>query len=138
MIDQLFEFAFNHYMLVSIFIFLLVAFMINEGRRGGATVGPADLVKMINREDAVVLDIRDKKDFKDGHIVNSVNIPYASIDSSMQQLEKFKERKLVIVCKMGQHSGAIGKKLKGLGFPEVQRLSGGISEWRASNLPLVK
>ena len=138
MIDQLFEFIFNHYMLVSVFVFLLIAFMINENRRGGATVSPADLVNLINREDAVVLDIRDKKDFKEGHIVNSVNIPYASMSNSIQQLEKYKERKLVIVCKMGQHSSAIGKKLKELGFPEVQRLSGGIAEWRAGNLPLVK
>jgi len=138
MIDQLFEFAFNHYMLVSIFVLLLIAFLINESRQGGATVSPADLVKLINREQAVVLDIRDKKDFKEGHIVDSVNIPHATMDSRVQELEKFKERKLVIVCKMGQHSGAIGKKLKGVGFSEVQRLSGGIAEWRASSLPLVK
>lgn len=138
MIDQLFEFAFNHFMLVSVFVFLLIAFFINENRQGGATVSPADLVKLINHEEAVVLDIRDRKEFKEGHIVNAVNIPYASMNDKIQELEKFKERKLVIVCKMGQHSGAIGKKLRGLGFAEVQRLSGGISEWRASNLPLVR
>jgi rhodanese-related sulfurtransferase len=138
MIDQLFEFVLNHDMLVSVFVFLLIAFFINENRQGGATVSPSDLVKLINREDAVVLDIRDKKEFKEGHIVNAVNIPYASMNDKIQELDKFKERKLVIVCKMGQHSGAAGKKLRGLGFAEVQRLSGGISEWRASNLPLVK
>lgn len=138
MIDQLFEFAFNHYLLVSMFLFLLVAFFINENRQGGASVSPAELVKLINREQAVVLDVRDKKDFKEGHIVDAVNIPHASIDSSIQKIEKFKERKLVIVCKVGQHSGAVGKKLKMLGYAQVQRLSGGIAEWRASNLPLVK
>ncbi len=138
MIDQLFEFAFNHYLLVSIFIALLIAFFMHERRQGGATVSPADLVNLINREEAVVLDVRDRKEFKEGHIVDSVNIPYASVDNSMQELEKFKERKVVIVCKMGQHSSAVGKKLKGLGFSEVQRLSGGISEWRSSNLPLVR
>jgi|TARA_Y100000310_G_scaffold343373_1_gene450692 rhodanese-related sulfurtransferase len=138
MVDQLFEFVVNHYMLVSIFVVLLIAVVINENRQGGATVTPANLVKLINHEEAVVLDIRDQKEFKEGHIVNAVNIPYASMNDSVHELEKFKERKLVIVCKMGQHSGAVGKKLRGLGFAEVQRLSGGISEWRASNLPLVK
>ncbi len=56
----------------------------------------------------------------------------------MSELEKHKEKPLVLVCKMGQHSGAIGKKLAAQGFTGVRRMSGGMMEWQNSNLPLVK
>lgn len=138
MLDQLIEFATNHYVLVGMFFALLIAFFLNEGRLGGATVSPSELVTLINKEEGLVLDIRDQKDFNAGHIVDAINVPFTSVDSRLADLEKYKSRAVVIVCKMGQHSGAVGRKLRTLGFDNVRRLSGGIAEWRASNMPLVK
>ena len=66
MVAQIFEFIGNHYILVSVFVFLLVAFVVNEGKRGGAAISPANLVNLVNRNGAVVIDIRDKKDFEMG------------------------------------------------------------------------
>ena len=93
---------------------------------------------MINREDATVLDIRDSKDFSQGHIIDAINMPYSSFEQRSGELEKLKDKPLVVVCKMGQHAGAIGRKLKAQGFEDVKRLSGGMAEWSASNLPVVK
>ena len=138
MIDQIFEFIGNHLILVGIFAVLLIAFTINEGKRGGATVTISSLVTMINREDATVLDIRDSKDFSQGHIIDAINMPYSSFEQRSGELEKLKDKPLVVVCKMGQHAGAIGRKLKAQGFEDVKRLSGGMAEWSASNLPVVK
>jgi rhodanese-related sulfurtransferase len=138
MLDQLFEFAFNHYLLVGLFFALLVAFFLNESRLGGATVSSSELVQLINKEEALVLDIRDQKEFNAGHIVDAINVPFAGIDSRMADLQKYQERAVVLVCKMGQHSGTVGRKLRSAGFSNVRRLSGGIAEWRASNMPLVK
>lgn len=136
--QRFFEFIGSHYILVSIFVFLLIAFLINEGKRGGAAISSQNLVRLFNQEGAAIVDIRDSKEFKEGHIVNAINIPYSSFDSRAAELEAYKEKPVVIVCKMGQHAGAVGKKLKALGFVDVRRLSGGIAEWRATNLPLVK
>ena len=138
MVAQLFEFAANHFILVGIFLFLLVAFFINEGKQGGAAVAPGGLVSLINREDAVVVDVRDNKEFGLGHIAGAINIPYASIDSRLTELEAFKAKPVVIVCKIGQHAGAVGKKLKAQGFDDVRRLAGGMAEWTGSSLPVVK
>jgi rhodanese-related sulfurtransferase len=138
MLDQLIEFIINHYILVGLFVALLVAFFINEGRLGGATVSSSQLVTLINREDAIVLDIRDKKDFNSGHIVDAINIPFSSIDNRSNELDKYKSHPVIIVCKMGQHAGAVGKKLRAKGFEKVQRLGGGMAEWRASNMPVVQ
>ncbi|MEX2365655.1 MAG: rhodanese-like domain-containing protein [Pseudohongiellaceae bacterium] len=138
MIEQLFEFVGNHLILVGVFVFLLVAFFVNESKQGGAVIATGGLVTLINREDALVLDVRDSKDFAQGHIVGAVNIPYGSIDNRMAEVEDFKERPVVVVCKMGQHAGAVGKKLRARGFENVRRLSGGMAEWFAANLPVVK
>ena len=105
---------------------------------GGATVSTSELVNLINKEEGVVLDIRDQKDFSAGHIVGAINVPFSGVDSRLADLEKYKAGAIVIVCKMGQHSGAVGRKLRSAGFNNVRRLSGGIAEWRASNMPLVK
>ena len=88
--------------------------------------------------DAVIVDVRDKKEFDQGHIPHAVNIPYASIDSRMSELDDFKERPIVLACKMGQHSGSAGTLLRKKGFANVSRLTGGIAEWRNQNLPVVK
>ena len=136
--EQFFEFIGNHFILVGVFIFLLVAFFVNEGKQGGAAIGTSNLVTLVNREGAVILDIRDNKEYSAGHIAGAVNMPYASVDSRIGELEDYKEKPVVVVCKMGQHSSSAGKKLKAQGFTDVRRLSGGMSEWSASNLPVVK
>jgi len=136
--EQFFEFVSNHLILVGIFLFLLVAFFINEGKRGGSTVSAQLLVKLFNQGETAILDIRDEKEFRQGHIVGSINIPYASIDNRIQELEKYKDKTIIIVCKMGQHAGVVGRKLKTLGYIDVRRLAGGLSEWTASSMPLVK
>ena len=138
MVAQIFEFIGNHYILVSVFVFLLVAFVVNEGKRGGAAISPNNLVNLVNRNGAVVIDIRDKKDFGNGHIAGAMNIPFSSIDSRVGELESYKEKPIVLVCKMGQHAGSIGRKLKSQGFEDVRRLSGGMAEWGANSFPVVK
>jgi rhodanese-related sulfurtransferase len=138
LLDQLFEFAGNHYILVSLFLVLVVAFIINEGKQGGAAISPSNLVALVNREGAVIVDVRDGKEFGNGHIAGAVNIPATSIDSRVGDLLAYKDKPVVLVCKIGQHAGAAGRKLKAQGFENVRRLSGGMAEWTASNLPVVK
>ncbi len=138
MVEQLFEFAGNHYILISILLFLVVAFVINEGKQGGAAISPTNLVKLVNREGAVIVDIRDGKEFTNGHIAGAVSMPFSSFDSRLEELESFKDKPLVRVCKIGQHAGTIGRRLKAQGYENVRRLAGGMGEWTASNLPVVK
>ena len=138
MVDQIFEFFGNHYILVCVFVFLLVAFIINEGKQGGTAITPNNLVSLVNREGAVIVDIRDNKEFGNGHIAGAVNVPFATIDSRVGELVAFKGKPIVLVCKMGQHAGSIGRKLRAQGFEDVRRLSGGMAEWGANSLPVVK
>ena len=138
MVEQIFEFIGNHLILVSVFVFLLVAFIINESKQGGASVTPPNLVKMVNHEDAVILDVRDGKDYDQGHIAGAISFPFTAFDSRVGELDTYKDKPVVLVCKLGQHAGSIGRKLKARGFEDVRRLSGGMAEWTANSLPVVK
>lgn len=136
--DQLFEFVSNHPFLVGTFVLLLVLFIRNETQRGGQTVSPQQLVNLVNREGAVVLDVRDAKEFGSGHIVDAINIPHGALASRLNEIDTYKDKPVAIVCKMGQHAGSAGTVLRKAGFAHVSRLSGGIIEWRNQNLPVVK
>lgn len=136
--ERFFDFVGNHPILVGVFLLLLVLFIRNETRRGGRSVSPQQLVDMVNRNDAVVLDIRDRKEFQAGHIVDAINVPYANLESRLDELKKHSDKPVVVVCKMGQNAGAAGTLLRKKGFDDVSRLTGGIAEWRNQNLPVVK
>ena len=136
--EQLFAFISNHPFLVGAFVVLLALFIRNEMSRGGAAVSAQELVQLVNNEGAVVVDLRDKAEFEAGHIVDSINIPFAAIEARMDELNSHKGKPIVLACKMGQHSGSAGTQMRKAGFEQVSRLRGGIADWRAQNLPVVK
>jgi rhodanese-related sulfurtransferase len=136
--ERLLEFAINHPFLVGSFAVLLALFFVLESRRSGKSVSSQQLTNLMNREEALVLDVRESKEYRDGHITGSRNIPYSKLKDSTKEIESFQDKPVVLVCKMGQHASAAGKILHGAGFKNVLRLSGGITTWKADGLPVVK
>ena len=136
--ERVFEFAVNHYILVSLFVAFLLAILVLESRRGGKKISAQGAVNLINRDEAVVVDIRDRKDFNEGRITGSINIPLNSIKSRASELKKFKDKQIIVADKMGQHSAMAVKQLNAEGYANVVRLNGGVAGWKGSNLPLVK
>ena len=136
--DRLLEFIGNHPILVSTWLGLLAALIYTESRRGGRPVSPQQATHLMNREEALVLDVRDRKSYDGGHITGSLNIPYSQIAGRLDELEPYREKPVIVACAMGQHSGAAGKLLNKAGFQRVMRLQGGVNEWRASSFPLVR
>ncbi|HRF87006.1 MAG: rhodanese-like domain-containing protein [Cellvibrionales bacterium] len=125
----------QQWMLVSLLLALLGFFMWNENRRAGSSLSVHQLTHQVNNANALVVDLREPKEFREGHVVDALNIPYAKLAERMADLDK--TRPLVLVDKMGQHSAAAGRTLMQAGY-QVSRLNGGMSEWTASNLPVVK
>lgn len=117
---------------------LLVWPMISKLMRPGQEVGPAEAVTLINRRDAVVLDVRDAAEYKSGHITNARNVPEAEIDTRAKELDKIKAKPVIVSCGRGNRSAAIAAKLRKLGFAEVVALRGGIAAWQQANMPLEK
>ncbi len=135
--DQLIEFAGNNLILVSAFFFVSAMLIVNLTQGGGSkSVLPIQAVQLLNREDALVLDIRSKADFEEGHIINARNIPLADLKSKLDELKNLKDRPLVVCCATGTTSRGALRELSTAGFEQVYSLKGGIAAWRSDNLPL--
>jgi rhodanese-related sulfurtransferase len=133
----LLDFLGSQWMLVVPLVMCIMLLLRHETLKGGPSVSPQQLVNLVNQQQAVVVDLRDLAEFTQGHIVDAVNIPHAKLATRLAELEQYRDRPIILVCKIGQHTGAAGKQLAAAGFEQISRLSGGMMEWKSSQLPLV-
>lgn len=117
---------------------MLIYPLFTRGMRAVAEVGPSEAVTLINRKDAVVLDVRDQGDFEKGHITNARHVPEKDLEARMKDLEKFKEKPVIVSCAAGRRAGAVAANLRKQGFTEVVALRGGIGAWLQAGMPLEK
>lgn len=134
---EFFDFISEQWVLVSVFMVLIYLFAINERIKSGKPISPHVVTRMINTDEAVLVDIRDAKEFKVGHIAGAINIPHIKLMDRLAELEPHRDKAIIVADKVGQQSGAIGRKLQQKEF-NVLRLTGGMMEWRNQNLPVVK
>ncbi len=107
----------------------------------GATVTgltPAAAVTLINREKAVVVDVRDAGEFAAGHLVGAKNIPLADLESKLVTSVKNKNLPLILVCQTGARSARALLTARKLGYAQSQSLAGGIAAWASASMPLEK
>lgn len=135
---QFIEFVRNHWLLSTLWVGLVIALVFHRAKTSGEALSCQQAVMQINRANAIVLDIREKKEFDAGHITDSVHIPLNKLGARVAELEKYKSNPVIVACRLGQQSTDAVKILKSAGFTQVMRLSGGISEWRGESLPLVQ
>lgn len=131
----------NHWMLFLALVIILTLLVVNILKAkflGFKEIKPAEVVQLLNHKDAVVLDVRDDKDFSQGHILNAINIPLGIMDGRMQELEKYRSTPLVISCKTGQQSARAAMILHKQGFTGVYKLAGGMMAWQSANMPVTK
>lgn len=134
---EIFVFVSEQWLLITLLFALIGVFFLTEQRKSGKSLSTSELVRLMNNDEAVVVDLRSTAEFESGHIHGALSIPHQKLTSRIAELEKYREKIIVVVDKIGQHSGASGKKLSAAEF-NVCRLGGGISEWQGSSLPLVK
>ncbi len=135
---QFIEFIGNHPILSGMWVVTLGAIIVYHARAASRAVDPQQAVMLINREGAVVVDVRDRKEFDQGHIAGAINIPLVKLKQRMAELNKHKDKPKLVVCKLGQQSGAAIKSIEEAGHGNVVKLSGGISEWSARSFPLIQ
>ena len=97
---------------------------------------PAQATLLMNREDALMLDVRETAEWSSGHIPGARHITLAQLEKRMSEIEKFKDRPVIICCASGNRSSSACGQLKKGGFAKVFSLAGGISAWLEANLPL--
>lgn len=136
--EQLLEFAGNHTSLVAAFFAVgtVLIWHIVTDPGGKNAVDPVGATDLINHEDAVLLDVRSMAEHKDASIINSINIPLASLTSNLKTLEKHKDKKIVVYCRSGARSASACKQLHAQGYEGAVNLRGGILAWESANLPV--
>ncbi len=132
------EFLAQQWILVAALLAAIGMLIYHESRKAGPSLSPQQAINMVNAEQGLFLDLRDGADFKQGHIADAVHIPAAKLADRMGELDKHRERPIVLVCKMGQQSGVAGKQLRGAGFSKVYKMAGGMLEWSNLQLPTVR
>lgn len=105
-------------------------------RSSGKGVSVTEATLLINREDALVVDVRETGEWSTGHIPNARHIALGQLDKHMSELEKFKNRPVIICCASGNRSSSACGTLKRAGFERVFNLSGGLSAWTGAGLPV--
>ena len=100
--------------------------------------GTLDVTQLINRQNAVLLDVRETKEFEGGRLPGAVHIPLSQLGSRGAELAKQMTRPVVAYCESGQRSRAAGGPLAKLGFSDVYHLTGGFRAWKDAGLPVEK
>ena len=105
-------------------------------RSSGKGVSVTEATLLINREDALVVDVRETSEWSAGHIPNARHIAFGQLDKHMSELEKFKNRPVIICCASGNRSSSACGTLRRAGFERVFNLSGGLGAWTGAGLPV--
>lgn len=132
------EFLINNWILSGLWLALFVALVVYLASKAAKSVSPQQAALLVNRQNGVIVDVRERKDFERGHVVDAINIPLAKLQERIVELDKYKSVPVIVVCAMGQHSGEAVKQLQARGFAQACKMAGGMAEWSAQSLPLVK
>ena len=133
----MFQFLAQQWILVAALATTLTMLMLHESRKAGPALSINEAVQLVNGDGGIFLDIREATDYARGHITDAVHIPAAALAKRSNDLEKYRDKPVVVVCKMGQSAGPATKSLRAQGFIRAQKLSGGMMEWDAQKLPVV-
>lgn len=106
--------------------------------RGYKGLRPGELSALVNREDALVVDLSPINDYQAGHIAGSKSVQPSQFDPESKLLAKAKALPVVVVCRTGVSANSAARRLVKAGFERVYVLEGGIQAWRQADLPLVK
>jgi rhodanese-related sulfurtransferase len=103
---------------------------------GGPWVNTAEATHLINREDALVVDVRDPGEYGAGHILGAKNVPLSRLNDA--EVAKRKDRPVIVYCEGGERSPKAVAALKKQGFTRVVNLTGGLRAWQQAGLPVEK
>lgn len=139
--QQYIAFFTQHWELTLLLIVVIIAIIIYELRlvaTGPKRLSTTATIQLVNHENAAIIDLRENSVFKQGHIINSINIPTAKLQNSINQLSKYKNKPIILVCDAGQQAIQAQNILNKNNFEKTYILDRGIRAWKEANLPLEK
>jgi rhodanese-related sulfurtransferase len=104
----------------------------------GKGLNPQDMVQLMNREKATVIDVCEPDEFARGHVIGAKNVPLSQLEDKLSQVVKNKAGHVIMVCQVGARSARAAATARKLGFENVQSLAGGLKAWQAASMPVEK
>ncbi len=138
---KLLEFVINHWdLFLALAIILLMMFSgaISSRLRGYNQISASEAVQLLNHDNAILVDVREDNEFKEGHIIDAKHIPLGKLNERMDELEPFRDQPIVVNCRSGHRSASACGQLRKKGFTTVYNLKGGIMAWQSAGLPVQK
>jgi len=103
------------------------------------SVNNHEATALMNKENAIVVDVRAAENYRKSHILKAINVPVADIEANkLSMIEKYKNTPIIVMCDTGMSSGRAANRLAKMDFTTVYNLSGGMASWQEANLPTVK
>ncbi|MFJ1300573.1 rhodanese-like domain-containing protein [Pseudomonadota bacterium AL_CKDN230030165-1A_HGKHYDSX7] len=109
---------------------------LRKGRGGAHAVDIAQATQLVNKSQAVWIDVRAAEQYQAGHIAQARSLPAQDLESKAGNLPKNKP--LILVCEQGRAAPRIAQRLRSQGFADVYTLEGGMRAWYAANLPVTQ
>lgn len=130
----------NWYLFLALVVVLalLVGPFVMQQMYGIKSLAPAHCVLLVNRQSGVFIDISEPGEYKTGHIPNAINLPLATLTQGTGQIEKYKERPVIVTGRASNRALKAATILRKRGFTSVHLLAGGLAAWEKESLPLEK
>lgn len=131
------KFLLDNWMLIAVALASGVALIVPTLGKGSG-LSPQDMVQLMNREKAVVIDVCSPEEFAQGHVIGAKNLPLGDLEARLAQVVKNKATPVVMVCQVGARSARAAATAQKLGYENVQSLAGGLKAWQAASMPIEK
>ncbi|MGV1044644.1 rhodanese-like domain-containing protein [Limnohabitans sp.] len=131
------KFLLDNWMLIAVALASGVALIVPVLGKGSG-LSPQDMVQLMNREKAVVIDVCEPGEFAQGHVIGAKNLPLGELEAKLAQVVKNKATPVVMVCQVGARSARAAVAAQKLGYENVQSLAGGLKAWQAASMPVEK
>lgn len=138
--SQIIEFVGNHTLLFIAFFVTLGMLVYTEYMRlttAKSALTPYDATQKMNEGESIFLDVRDESEYRGGHLLNARSMPVNKLAERMHEIEKFRDKDIVVYCDNGMRTSRAIARLKKNGFNRLHTLAGGLVAWEKANLPVV-
>lgn len=137
LVGNMLNFIWDNVFLICVIVYCIGALLWPKIRRG-SRISHSVATTMINKGKAAIIDIRDQKAYRAGHLLNAIHVPYDSLGERIPRIEKLKTQPVIVVCEDGKRSRAAADLLRKSGFTQVFSLDGGMTEWKTNSLPVTQ
>ena len=131
------KFLLDNWMLITVALASGAALLFPVLSKGNG-LSPQDMVQLMNRDKAIVIDVCEPDEFARGHVIGAKNLPLGQLEDKLALLVKNKSSQVVMVCQVGARSARAAATARKLGFENVQSLAGGLKAWQAASMPVEK